>query len=151
MPERKINMKDDPFGNLMDWGLVLNTLEDLTANGNLSGCQPGLVRILRYRGNWRLREEVLKIVGEVESPSKDLAHQVIAILDDDNIYYDARMLAGNALLRLLDNAENVSNGDLQSKTRKVIEKLKSTPQPPFFDEALERLHSKLAVPSMLEN
>lgn len=151
MPERKIEMKDDPFGNLTDWGPVLDTLEDLSVNGGLSGCQHGLVRILRYKGNWRLREEVLKLVGKVENPSKELVHQVIAILDDDNVYYDARILAGNALLQLLNNAEDISSVDLQSSARQVIEKLKRTPQPPFFNKAIERLNSKLAVPSMLEN
>lgn len=144
-------MKDDPFGNLTDWGPVLDTLEDLSANGDLSQCQRGLVRILRYRGNWRLREEVLKVVGDVQNPSEELVHQVISILDDDNIYYDARILAGSALLQLLNNAKSVSSDDLQSKTRRVINKLKTAPQPPFFEKAIDRLYSELAVPSMLEN
>ena len=151
MPERMIKMKEDPFGNLTDWRPVLDRLEDLSSNGDLSGCQPGLVRILRYRCNWRLREEVLKIVGDLKKPSKELVHQVIAILDDDNIYYDARIMAGNALLQLLSNAEYIGNDDLQSKTKKVIENLKRIPQPPFFDKAIERLYSKLAATGMLEN
>ena len=151
MPERKSKMKDDPFGNLMDWGPVLDKLVELSSNGDLSRCQPGLVRILRYRGNWRLREEALKAAGDVQNPSEELVHQVISILDDDNIYYDARILAGDALLQLLNNAEDVSGGDLQNKTRNVVDKLKTTPQPPFFEEAIKRLHSKLVAPAMLEN
>jgi hypothetical protein len=151
MPERKIKMKNDPFGNLTDWGPVLDTLEDLANNGDLSRCQPGLVRILRYKGNWRLREEVLKLMGDVQTPSKELVHQVIAILGDDNIYYDARIMASDALIQLLNNTEDISSDDLQGKVHKVIEKLKSTPQPPIFDKAIDHLYSELAVPSMLEN
>lgn len=144
-------MKDDPFGNLTDWGPVLDTLEDLARRGDLSQCQPGLVRILRYKGNWRLREEVLKRVGEIQTPSKELVQQVIAILDDDNVYYDARIIAGNALRQLLKNDRHRSDDDIRGSARKVIGKLKSTPQPTFFSEVIERLQSELAVPSMLEN
>lgn len=136
-------MKEDPFGNLMKWDLVLDTLEELTENGDLSECQPGLIRILRYMGNWRLREEVLKRVGEVRTPSKELIHQVITILNDDNIYYDARIMAGNALVRLLQNTEDFSRDDTHATARKVVEKLKSTPQPTFFDHAIDRIYSEL--------
>ncbi len=145
MPERKIEMKNDPFGNLMDWGSALDTLAGLSNNGNLCRCQCGLIRILRYKGNWRLREEVLKRVGEIQAPSKELVHQVIAILEDDNIYYDARIIAIDALVQLL-KSEDVGNGDgMHGKALKAVEKLKSTPQPPFFEKAVDRLGSELAV------
>lgn len=144
-------MKSDPFGNLTDWGPVLNTLDELADNGNLSKCQPGLVRILRYKGNWRLREEVLKRSGEIQTPSKELVHQVIAILDDDNIYYDARIIACNLLIKFIKNADDVSCDDVFGRALKVIEKIKSTPQPSFFDEPIDRLYSELTAPIMSEN
>lgn len=144
-------MKSDPFGNLTDWGPVLDTLEDLADNGDLSQYQPGLIRILRYKGNWRLREEVLKRVGEIQTPSKELIYQVIAILDDDNIYYDARIIAGNALIQLFKKAERDGGGDMRGRVQKIIQKLKSTPQPPFFDEAIDRMNSEFTVPSMPES
>lgn len=144
-PERNDKMKHDPFGNLTDWRPVLDVLEDLAGRGDLWKCQPGLIRILRYRGNWRLREEVLKCVGEIKTPSDELFHQVLAILDDDNIYYDARIIAGNAAVRLLKNARGDSGAELCNRFQKVIGKLKSTPQPPFFDQALNRFSSALAV------
>lgn len=142
-------MKHDPFGNLIDWGQVLDLFEDLADKGDLPECQPGLIRILRYKGNWRLREEVLKRVGEIHPPSDELVCQVLAMLDDDNIYYDARILAANALIRLLKNVQN-DNG-ICRETQKVIEKLKSTPQPPFFEEALDRLYSEPGISSLLKN
>jgi len=144
-------MKNDPFGNLMDWGPVMDTLEDLANNGDLAQCQPGLVRILRYKGNWRLREEVLKRIGEIQAPSDELVEKVIAILDDDNLYYDVRIIAGNSLVQLLTKTQIDSNGYILKYAKKIIEKLKSTPQPPFFAKAIDRLHSELVDPTMLEN
>jgi hypothetical protein len=144
-------MKPDPFGNLTDWGQVLETLDELADSGRLAECQPGLIRILRFKGNWRLREELLKRVGEIKTPSRELAHQVLAILADDNVYYDARIIAGDALVQLLKNGPVDSHEELVSATRKLADKLKSTPQPPFFEAALERLHSEVAVSSALEN
>jgi hypothetical protein len=136
-------MKHDPFGNLNDWGTVLELLEELSNKGLLTYCQPGLIRILRYRGNWRLREEVLKRVGEIQVPSNELLFQVLATLSDDNIYYDVRILAGDALIQLLNSAQGGSLVELNHEICKVIEKLRSTPQPPFLDEALKRLHMEV--------
>ncbi len=144
-------MQQDPFGNLTDWGLVLDIFTELADNGQLSECQPGLIRILRFKGNWRLREEVLKRVGKIQIPSEALISQVLAILADDNTYYEARIIAGDTLMELLKNVPAGSYGELTMSARKVIEKLKSTPQPPFFNEAVDRLYSAVAVPSMLEN
>ena len=144
-------MKNDPFGNLTDWGPVLDTLDDLTDKGALSTCQPGLIRILRYKGNWRLREEVLKRVGEIPTPSKELIQQVVAVLADDNIYYDARIIAGNALIQLLKKAESINSDDIHGRVHKVIEKLKSTPQPPIFGNAIDALHSEIAASGTLVN
>ena len=144
-------MKNDPFGNLTDWGPVLDTLDDLTDKGALSTCQPGLIRILRYKGNWRLREEVLKRVGEIPAPSKELIQQVVAVLADDNIYYDARIIAGNALIQLLNNTESAHSEDIHDRVHKVVKKLKSTPQPPIFGNAIDALYSEIIEPGTLVN
>jgi len=95
-------MKHDLFGSLRDWGPVLELVDDLADNGQLAKCQPGLIRILRYKGNWRLREEVLKRVGEIKTPSSELVFQVLSILADDNIYYDVRILASEALIQMVE-------------------------------------------------
>ncbi len=144
-------MKQDPFGNLTDWGQVLDTFEELAESSRLAECQPGLIRILRFKGNWRLREVLLKCVGEIQTPSKKLVLQVLAILADDNIYYDVRIIAGDALIQLLKNGPDDSLEELTSAARKLVDKLKSTPQPPFFDEALDRVRSEVGVAYALEN
>ena len=125
--------------------------DDLADNGKLAECQSGLIRILRYKGNWQLREEVLKRVGEIKAPSGEMIFQVLAILADDNIYYDARILACDALIQLLKSDQDGLCGEINKELRKIVEKLRSTPQPAFFDKALKRLYSEVGLPSILEN
>ncbi len=139
-------MKHDPFGNLSNWGAVLEIFNELADTGQLADCQSGLIRILLYKGNWQLREEVLKRAGEIRTPSNELVFQILAILDDDNTYYDVRILAGDALIQLLKSVQDDLCGEIKNEVRKVIEKLKSTPHPPFFDKALNRLHSEASLP-----
>ena len=144
-------MNHDPFGNLTDWGTVVEILDELTDNGKLAECQLGLIRILKYKGNWRLREEVLKRVGEIQTPSDELVYQVLSILADDNIYYDARILASDALIQILKNVQDGFDGEINMSARKVTERLRTTPQPPIFDNALKKLYSEIGLLSTLEN
>lgn len=133
-------MEPDPFGSLTDWAPVIDLFEELANNAQLEKIQPGIIRILRFKGNWRLREEVLKRVGEIQRPSKELISAVLAILTDDNVYYDARVIAGNALCDLLKNSRPGHDDELIPLVRKAVGKLKTNIQPPFFDDALSRLH-----------
>ena len=139
-------MQEDPFGNLSDWGQVLEHVDELAESADLTECQPGLIRILQYKGNWRLREKVLIRVGEIQTPSDELVYQVLAVLADDNTYYDARILAGDALSQLLKSAQNGFREEINKEIRKVVEKLSSAPQPPFFNNALKRLYSAVCLP-----
>lgn len=136
-------VQQDPFGNLIDWGPVLDLLEEISDKGQLASCQKGLIRILRYRGNWRLREEVLQRVGQIENPSAELIHQVLAILADDNIYYDARILASKALIALLENTRDGFRSEMNKAVKQVTERLMATPQPPLFDDAIMELSPKI--------
>jgi len=144
-------METDPFGNLRDWGPTLELFNELAENNKLAECQPGLIRILHYKGNWRLREEVLKRIGQIQTPSRELIAIVFAIMADDNIYYDARILASDALTQLLKGLQADLFDEICDEIRKVVEKLRSTPKPPFFDEALKRLYSKVGLSTILEN
>lgn len=132
-------VKQDPFGNLTDWRPVLDLVVELSELSRLSECQPGLIRILNYRGGWRLREEVLKRVGQIKSPSEDLIYKVLAILGDDNIYFDARILANNALVKLLQNTQNGSRDQIAKAIREVVERLTAIPQPLYLEDALRHL------------
>jgi len=141
-------MKQDPFGNLTDWGVILDILDELVDTGKLAECQPGLIRILKYKGNWRLREEVLKHVGEIQSPSHQLIRQAISILDDDNTYYEVRILASDALIQMLKNVQDDFGGEVKMSVRKVTERLRSIPHPFIFDNALKKLYSEIGLLGM---
>jgi len=138
-------MKQDPFGNLTDWGAVLDIFDELADNGKLEECQPGLIRILKYKGNWRLREEVLKRVGEIQNPSDQLICQILSILDDDNTYYDVRILASDTLIQILKNVQDGFDDGINLSVRKVTERLRTTPHPPIFDNALKKLYLEIGL------
>jgi hypothetical protein len=144
-------MQHDPFGNLVDWGEALDRFEELVDSGRLAECQPGLIRVLRFKGNWRLREEVLKHAGEIQTPTIALISEVLSILADDNVYYDARVMAGDALIDLLKNVHAEKTDEMVWGVKKVVEKLMQTIHPPFFDDALSRVHEKILAPYALEN
>ena len=144
-------MQRDPFGNLMEWGTVLKTLEELASDNCLSECQAGLIRILRFKGNWRLREEVLSHLYQVKTPTQELISEVLSILADDNVYYDARILAGEALIDLLNLAHSGHADGIAWEAQKVVRKLMQTIHPPFFNDALNRLHEGILAPHALDN
>lgn len=145
MKERSEAINRDPFGNLTDWGPVLSLLNEMGEKGELADCQSGLVRILKYKGNWRLREEVLKRVGQIKNPCEDLFNQVLAIINDDNIYFDARILATSALLQLLQNTHNGFRTQATRDTQKVVERLMATPQPPYLEDALKTICAEIGL------
>jgi len=138
-------MTKDPFGNLREWGSVLELLADLSCRGCLGECQQGLIRILRFRGNWRLREEVLKRLELIQTPSEELIEQVSEIILDDSIYYEARILASKVLASLINNRQRHAGAAFRPSTQSVIKNLQSLtkmPHPPIFHVALSRcLHA----------
>jgi len=138
-------MKQDPFGNLTNWETVLDIFNELADIGKLSECEPGLIRILRYKGDWRLREEVLKRVGEIQNPSDQLIGQVLSIVDDDNTYYDVRILASDALVEMLKNVQDGFDDGINMSVRKVTERLKIIPHPSIFVNALKKLYSEIGL------
>ena len=81
------------FGNLMDWGQVVEKLKELKKEKRLDDCQEEFIRVLRYPNNWRLREMVLEYIKDVQNPIDDLLLCTLNIMIDNKIYYDYRILA----------------------------------------------------------
>ena len=132
-------MSLDPFGNLREWGAVLELLANLKSTGGLAECQRGLMRILRYKGNWRLREEVLKNLDQVAAPRAELIEEVAKIVVDAECYFQVRILASKVLAGLLNNRQRFSRSASCPTTRSVVAKLESLmehPQPPILHEAV---------------
>lgn len=133
-------MQADPFGNLRDWGPVLEQVCQMADKGNLSECQPGLIRILRYRDNWRLREETLKRIGKIDNPEDALVSQVLNIIADENLYYEVRVLACETMEELMNNASGTFEVGTGIAILETVDLLLSTTQPPIFFQALNKLY-----------
>ena len=94
-------MAGDVFGNLTEWGRVVDQLEMLKSEGLLDEHQAGLARILRYPDNWRLTELVLTCATEIRQTNDLLIAEVTRIFSDQNAYLEVRVLATRALGHLL--------------------------------------------------
>jgi len=90
-----------------------------------------------------LRGEERRRGGKIENPSAEVIYQVLAVLADDNIYYDARILASKALIALLENTRDGFRSEMNEAVKKVTERLMAPPQPPYFDDAIMELFSKI--------
>jgi hypothetical protein len=133
-------VEKDPFGNLLEWSAVLDQLNELEQKGKLAEFQPGLIRILRFRGNWRLRETVLKLITKIETPDTQLCVEVLNIIMDDNIYYEARILASEALQQMIEHCRSRQRDREMLSQVPVADQLNllmKTPQPPIFFNAID--------------
>ena len=134
-------MDSDIFGNLMDWGLVLDKPDDLKKSEKLHKHQANLIRILRYRNNWRLRETVLKYIAYLNEPSDEIVTQVLNIMMDESVYLAARILAAAALAKLIRKRKDARENDQAIDKAVFIEKMETlldSPQPPFLNEAIRK-------------
>jgi len=140
-------MQSDIFGNLMEWGDVLVKLEGLRSSKTLDEHQSGLVRILRYPRNWRLREAALKAVREINQPSQELLKETLNIALNEEVYLEARKMAVDALADLMIKDRRIrSKNEITARSR-VMEKMESLmggTQSPLLRERIERFFKKLA-------
>ncbi|MCE5210729.1 MAG: hypothetical protein LLG40_04165 [Deltaproteobacteria bacterium] len=134
-------MQPDLFGNLKDWGPVLEKICELAENGKLSEYQPGLTRILSYRDNWRLCEETLKRIVDIQNPSDALIRQVLRIIADGNLYYEVRIIACESMAALLMKSGQHFEKATKTTIPQTVRSLRSIPQPPIFEKALKNLYS----------
>ena len=134
-------MQNDGFGNLEEWERVLNHLEQLTRNGALDAHQDGLVLLLRYPDNWRLREAALEAVRDVKQPTEALVSEVLQIMANEQLYYEARVLAAEALAKLMPAARSSATGRNRPLEVQVIEQMHAlldSPHPPVLHQAVQR-------------
>lgn len=131
-------MEKDIFGNLYDWGDVLEQIDKLRQSFSLDEHQPGLVRILRYRNNWKLRETVLDCIKELKRPVDSVTDVVFDIMMDDTVYYEQRILAADSLVHLCKK-----NAKARKKFVEGVGKLLDVPHPPAFYKALNRITKQI--------
>jgi hypothetical protein len=111
----------DRFGNLMEWGRVLEEIDRLRISRELDEHQEGLVRVLRYRANWRLREAALKAATEMDAPGETLLSAALEIMVDESLYHEVRVLAAEALASGLARAQEQKRHDLDDLKQRAVE------------------------------
>lgn len=136
-------MKDYIFGNLMDWGSSLDTLQHLRNTGELDNHQDELIRLLRFDGNWRLREAAVEASSTLTNPSFDTVKQLVELMKREDLYYNIRIMAAEALSALVSvvKENKGSNNDLVrlfvNEANHEVTTLLSSPVPPIFYDALD--------------
>jgi hypothetical protein len=103
-------MPTDVFGDLQEWGCVLNRLDDLRKAGVLDDHQSGLARLIRYQHNWRVQQEALLAAACVSRPVEPLIHATAKVLDDREAILENRILAARALGSLLSCLQSGEDG-----------------------------------------
>lgn len=135
-------MENNTFGNLKDWGPVLEQMETLAKSGKLGDCQNELIRVLRYNDNWRLREAAIEYLADIRNPSPELIDEVYAIMMREDLYYDVRILAADALGKVLGHCTKkgkFGEAAVNRNASKVIHGMKrllEDPQPPILHKAV---------------
>jgi hypothetical protein len=144
-----VPMKNYIFGNLTDWGIVLDKLKALSESKELDNHQDELIRLLRFDQNWRLREAAIESLPRIENPSLDLAREVFSIITRKDLYYDVRILATDSLGKLITIIVNNSAFDrdiLKQFIREIIKNmdvLLASPEPPKFHDALQNARNQI--------
>lgn len=135
-------MPRNDFGNLEEWGRVLSQLAQLEHDQALDEHQDGLVRLLRYGDNWRLREAALEAVGHVKRPSETLISEVLRIMTNEHLYHEARVLAADALARLIAAARESGHARCRALEQQAIDQMHAlldAPHPPILRQAVQRV------------
>lgn len=133
-------MKQDGLRNLEQWVRVLEQLEEWKRAGQLDSHQDDLLWLLRFRGNWRLREAALEMMPSLRTPDPELIRTACTILMDENIYDAARILAAEAVTALLPGSGGARpRSELTAEVREQIHALLESHQAPVLHVALRRL------------
>ena len=134
-------MNGDIFGNLLEWNRVPEQIAELTAAGRLDEHQAGLLRLLRYPDNWRLREIALRSLKNLRAPSNELLAEVLSLAANEEIYLEVRILAAEALADLIAKRETVDEDGRCAVGRRAAEEMRAilhSPGPPVLHDAIRQ-------------
>ncbi len=134
-------MNGDAFGNLEEWGRVMNQLDCLKRSHELDRHQNGLIRLLRYRENWRLREAALECVRDLTHPSQGILCETLLIMMDEDLYYEVRILAAEALgelMKMVSTPTDTWPAGLRQRVTEQMHVLLDSHQPPIMHQAVRR-------------
>ncbi len=142
-------MKNYIFGNFMDWGNVLDKLQYLEDTKTLDDHQDELIKLLRFDGNWRLREAAVEAASGLTKPKLETGMQLLQLIKREDIYYDIRIMATEALSTLI--ALIVEDKELNRDLARLfidsanleVTNLLSSPEPPIFHDALDIIFKEI--------
>lgn len=129
-------MSNDVFGDLQEWGDVLEMLAEIRAANDLDQHQTGLSRLIRCKDNWRLREEALIAAADVQTPRSPLVAATLKLLADDEEALENRILAARALGSMLSSSQPHLNEDMVQDALARMKGLMSNGGPPVLHAAL---------------
>jgi hypothetical protein len=134
-------MKRDTLGNLEQWGRALEQLDEWKRAGQLDDHQQDLLWLLRFRGNWRLREAALKMMASLHDPAPELIRQACHIMMNESLYHEVRMLAAEAVSALSSSKGNIGapKEPLTDEIREHMRVLLESARPPAMHLTLPRL------------
>jgi len=142
-------MKNQIFGNLTDWANALDTLHLLRDSATLDDHQKELVRLLGYDGNWRLREAAVEAAATLKRPGIETVGQIVALIKRDDLYYNIRILASEALSVLIpmimENKE-INKALVRlfiNEAHHEVSALLCSPAPPTFHDALDVTYEQI--------
>jgi hypothetical protein len=133
-------MNEDPFGDLRDWGNVLKILQRLAGQDSLDDVQPGLIRLIRYRRNWQIREHALLSARRIDTPSAPLLATILEVVTDRDTYPDARILAAKALAELVPKrrTDPGMEGLDRDSILQILKRQLAAPEAPVLRLAVEK-------------
>lgn len=137
----------DIFGDLREWGTILNKLDRLTQTGNLEKHQRGLVRLLRYRFNWQLRLAAIQAAATLRAPSPEVADALLRVVGDEYSELGTRVSASDAVCDVMRTL-NASSWpeEIEESIRTFTDSFLGGPQSPTLRNAVERWLALLPVP-----
>jgi hypothetical protein len=134
--------------DLNDWGNVLDRLKAIKKNGQLEHHQDELIKMIKFGGNWRLREAALEATRQIKSPKASLVAAILNVILDDNLYCEARVLACSTLREIIEAGEKDKIGDLTpSAVAGHLRAIVAVPQPPKLAEAVTECLQSLEISS----
>jgi len=131
-------MSYDVFGDLQEWGRVLDQVHMMREDGALDNHQQGLARLARYPFNWQLRQAALRAIAELKRPTEEVLRVAVQIMLDDNNDLETRILAGGAVSGVLSNGGGTIGDSARSAATEGIRDLLAKPQPPVLRTSARR-------------
>lgn len=129
----------DVFGDLRDWGRVIHKIGQLRREGILHEHLDGLVRVLRYRYNWQLRQAAIESVQDVAKPNRPLLDALLVIASDETVQLEFRLLACGAVNHVLWRCGSLEGGSgLRRRAALEAETILSGVHEPVLRTAIER-------------